>query len=254
MKDYSGILIASDWDGTLFYDGKVNERDIKAIKEFQACGGLFTLCSGRPYQYMTTLFDKVHPNTYAITLNGAKIIHPDSREILYEGYLDYRIQEMLDRVFLAERLFNTLTVYFNGDVSPSVTYTPEEYLVNRDRFVKEKIHKVIMVTDEENKSLRAKAMLECSGYDGYIFVRSWDVSLEILKEENGKGYAINRVREKEGCHTTIAVGDYENDIQMLKMADIGYAVGNATEAARAAADRITLPAFKGAIAEIIYSL
>ena len=111
-----------------------------------------------------------------------------------------------------------------------------------------------MVSNDSEKTLKAQKILENSEYEGYIFVRSWEVSLEILMKESGKGYALSRVKEKEHCHTAIAVGDYENDIQMIKMADVGYAVGNASPATKAVADIITVPAQEGALAYIIESL
>ena len=53
---------------------------------------------------------------------------------------------------------------------------------------------------------------------------------------------------------TIAVGDYDNDITMLKAAGVGYAVANATAAAKAAADKITVSNEDHAIAKIISEL
>ena len=252
-KRYDGILIASDWDGTLNVHGVINERDIRAIRDFQEGGGLFTICSGRSLEFMREFFDIICPNTYAISLNGAVIKHLETSEVLYENVLDKRVSEMIDIVCVKEMLFNKIYVFIKGKDHAS-TYTPEEYKENRDFIISCEIYKVVLVAENVENTLKAKTLLENGGYDGYIFVRSWEVSLEILKEENGKGYALNRVKEKEGCHTTIAVGDYENDIQMLQMADIGYAVGNASQATKSAADIITVPAEEGAIATIIESL
>ena len=33
MGKFDGILICSDWDGTLFYNGGISEENIKAIKD-----------------------------------------------------------------------------------------------------------------------------------------------------------------------------------------------------------------------------
>ena len=52
----------------------------------------------------------------------------------------------------------------------------------------------------------------------------------------------------------MCVGDFENDISMIKEADIGYAVGNAADELKAVADRITVNAADGAIAKIIYEI
>lgn len=253
QKRYDGILIASDWDGTLYVGGKLNDRDISAIRAFQAGGGLFTVCSGRSLEFMRDFFDRIHPNTYAITLNGAVIKHPDTDEVLHEDFLDKRVIEILDKFFIKEGLFERAYAFFKGR-DQAKFYTPEEYISMREDFLNSEIYKVVMVASDSEKTLKAQKILENSGYEGYIFVRSWEVSLEILKKENGKGYALNRVKEREGCHTAIAVGDYENDIQMLEMADIGYAVGNASVSTKAAADIITVPAKDGAIATIIETL
>ena len=48
-----------------------------------------------------------------------------------------------------------------------------------------------------------------------------------------------------------AVGDYNNDIGMLRTAGVGIAVANACPEAKAAADRITVSNEESAIAHII---
>ena len=43
-------VLASDYDGTLLFNEKFKEGDLKKIKEFQKAGNLFGLCSGRPFK------------------------------------------------------------------------------------------------------------------------------------------------------------------------------------------------------------
>ena len=53
---------------------------------------------------------------------------------------------------------------------------------------------------------------------------------------------------------TIAVGDYHNDVSMLKVAGISFAVANAVDAAKAVADHVTVSHDESAIAVIIDQL
>ena len=53
---------------------------------------------------------------------------------------------------------------------------------------------------------------------------------------------------------TVAVGDYDNDVSMLLAAGVGIAVENASEAAKRAADMITVSNDESAIARIIGDL
>ena len=50
---------------------------------------------------------------------------------------------------------------------------------------------------------------------------------------------------------TVAVGDYDNDVTMLRAAGVGVAVANASPAARAAADRLTVSNNESALARVI---
>ena len=57
-----------------------------------------------------------------------------------------------------------------------------------------------------------------------------------------------------GVRLTVAAGDFENDLSLIAEADVGYAVANASEEVRAAADRITVSCGEHAIARIVEEL
>ena len=53
---------------------------------------------------------------------------------------------------------------------------------------------------------------------------------------------------------TIAIGDYDNDVAMIRTAGLGCAVANASAAAKEAADYITVSNDEDAIAVLIEAL
>ena len=63
--------------------------------------------------------------------------------------------------------------------------------------------------------------------------------------------AVAKLKELLGAELLITAGDTNGDIPMLRAADIGYAVENATDEVKSAADRITVHAKDAALAKII---
>lgn len=253
MGLFDGVLLCSDWDGTLYVESRLSTRDIEKIKYFQDRGGLFTVCSGRYLPFLEQFFDKIKPNTYVITLNGAIIIHPDTKDVLYEGFLGKEAIQILDKIVLEVGGFSNITVYFeNAEHAEKINLT--DYTYRRRELLERSIYKIITVSDDTSSVARAKDYLACGEMFGHIAVSSWPYSIEILNENNAKGSAIQRLKQALNAWLTVAVGDYENDISMIKAADIGYAVGNAATSVKAVADRVTICAKNGAIARVISDL
>ena len=90
----------------------------------------------------------------------------------------------------------------------------------------------------------------------FRFDTSWPNGLEIQRVDSGKGIAVEYLKKhfNQHIHTTIGVGDQENDISLLQNCDIGYAVGNAKENVKKLADRVTVPNTESAIKAIIEDL
>ena len=65
-------LLASDFDGTLYRDQKIDPADLEAIAAWRAAGNFFGLCSGRAPLVAAELLRKYQiPADFIIASNGA---------------------------------------------------------------------------------------------------------------------------------------------------------------------------------------
>ncbi|MEI8201183.1 MAG: HAD hydrolase family protein [Eubacteriales bacterium] len=94
------------------------------------------------------------------------------------------------------------------------------------------------------------------GIEGKISrVFSSEIYLEFLPPMVSKGSMLPELREYMGTGYKIyAVGDYNNDMEMLLAADVGIATQNALQGIKDIADMITVSNNESAIADIIYHI
>ncbi len=92
--------------------------------------------------------------------------------------------------------------------------------------------------------------------EGVRFVRSEREFFEILPEQATKGNALERLCRREGLSLayTVAIGDCDNDLEMLLASRVGVAVANAYPELQAAADMITVSNTEHAVAGVIREL
>ncbi len=256
MGRFDGYLICSDFDGTLYIDGKLNDRDTDAIKYFQSEGGCFTYASGRECAtFLRAPANANAVNAPIIGFNGAHIIAPDGETVIYRGGLSREqareVLELLDGINGMNRIeingFENYA-YHPYDATDSEA-TRREFL---DSCAEPYAKMLIRAFPETADAVYAEVKRRLGGK--FNITRSWSIGIEINALPDSKGRAARRVKELLGAHTLICVGDYDNDIDMIKAADIGYAVGNATEALKAAADRVTVTCRECAMAAIIEGL
>ena len=250
MKRYDGFLLCSDLDGTLTENTLISDENIQAIKYFQENGGIFTVATGRMPEHITKSRYNDLFSGFMIALNGTIIYNLDSSGIVWDCCLDSDVAEVLEYVF--ESYAFTDEVYFNGENN--------HLLANKKNFralLENPIHTIVFCQNAK-KTLLLKNELRKKFGNRYKFEQSWPEGLELYSMESGKGVCVEKTKElvsaHKTIHTTVCVGDFENDISMIKSADIGYAVGNATEDVKKAADRVTVHYTEAAIAKIIYEI
>ena len=255
MGKYEGYLIATDFDGTFAGPGAVISRENSlAIRRFQAGGGLFTIASGRIPSFLAGYREDFVANAPLICTNGTVICDQNSLKILHcmtfgeeiDGFVRYLyergdVDQLLvsgpdaDKIWLEPR---------KASFSPALlANVPKPWC------------RLLCVQPPERTLALRDEMLARFG-EKYEFNRSWDEGLEVIPRHSGKGACLTWIRKYLGdrVHTTIGVGDYENDLTLIRDADVGCAVGNALDECKRVADRVIVPNTEHAIAAIIDSL
>ena len=250
MGKFDGILICSDWDGTLHTQFGVPEKNIEAINYFEAEGGLFTVCTGRRCDHLNDLISGFRINTYTISVNGAQIIDQRSGNILYEGFFDDESIKLAKRIFeIAEGDFYVNVFYKRDeDVVIEKIHSFEEYMSIFESFP---IYKLIYCSSKD-AVLKARSSLTETG--NYSFIRSFETGIELLHKNSMKGIGALRLKNKTNSRMLVSVGNYDNDVDMLEAADISYAVLGSSPEALSAAMYITASANDGAISAVIEDL
>lgn len=235
--------------------------NIAALEYFTRNGGRFTMASGRFPSHFRETVKGLPINAPVAAVNGNVIYDLDTDRILWSNPMPDEV--LLDVIrFVQSECRDIEKLSFNGvndnyHFSPDEDKSAEEVLAAvRACEMAYPVMKLIAVQlPELSDSLRSR--LE-HAFPGLMFAQSWPQGLEMNMPSGGKGNAVAKLRELLGgrdvIHTVVCVGDYENDLSMIEYADIGYAVGNAIDKVKAAADRITVPCGQNAIAQIISDL
>ncbi len=263
MKRFEGILICTDLDGTLLKnDYSISSENREAIEYFKAEGGYFTFITGRMPYFARDSYERVSPNAPVGCINGGGIYDYAAGKYVYTkelprdvlelvAYVEREMPEMGIQVNTFER------IYFHNDnvameMFRHVTKTPA--LFRHYSEVDEPIAKIIFSEARIEQMARVAEVLAAHPRASeFSFVRSEKRLYEILPQGTHKGRVLLPLAKHLGVDPSrvIAIGDYDNDVGMLRDAAIGVAVANASPAALAAADRVTVSNQEHAIARLI---
>ena len=266
MGKFDGILICSDFDGTLFNGTIIPDGSVSAIRYFQENGGLFTIASGRYPAFLGTHRHRVEANTYIVGLNGTLISNCEGTDILRSGFLHSDASSVVKRIIsevdgLACIDFSTTSIpqeirkhckapegegYFRYDLKSN----NEELL---DLALSCKIYRIIFHAAEPVDRSVTEKMQRIVG-STYAVSRSSPCGVELQDQAFTKGKSARYLADHLGIEKLICVGDNENDISMLQEADIGCAVANAIPELKSMADRILPHVDHSPFAELIHSL
>ena len=266
MKKFEGMLFCTDLDGTLYNDEKtVSKQNLDAIEYFKSEGGLFTFITGRVPATSKDICNTIHPNVPYGCINGGGIYDFNADKYLWMASLSSEAIElvrMVDQCLPAIGIqYNTeKNVYFNKDNAVMVSFREVTGLPNitcHFEDVQETVLKIVFGHEDEQQISRLAELLNNHPKAKYFdFIRSEKTLYEILPKGVSKGVALQKMADLLGIgiHNTIAVGDYNNDVSMVKAAGIGFAVENAVDEVKAVADYITVSNNRHAISAIIEGL
>lgn len=266
MKKFTNVILLSDMDGTLLNtQGFVSKENREAIKYFIQNGGLFGIATGRSQLNSVLFLDDIQVNAPCILYNGCGVYDFDAKRFirLYElskpkliTFLRYCLKEFLEitiQIYCPEMCY-FITPESEADPYIIAIHQPCEFL-NLDDISELPWIKILFNGREEDLKRLNEQMINHGLENELNWVFSSEVYLEYLPYGISKGSALQHIKERMGSdHKIYAVGDYNNDVEMLQAADVGIATQNAIASLKEIADRITVNNNENAIADIIYNI
>ena len=253
MGKFDGYLICTDFDGTFAAAGQPVEKNLEAVRYFTENGGRFTVATGRLVEFIRERGLQNIINASACLCNGSLIYDYATETVLRQVRMEITAGEVLEalrekahriRVFYVAPRYDQATVAYEDLNAISNEHLQMSHLKVCCRFE----------TPEEAEEVRDFALSRPELASCYI-CRSWHTLLEFNACNATKGHAVDHIRKYLGnIHTAIGVGDYENDLTMLRHADIAATPANGLEILKREADRILKPCREGAIKDLIERL
>ena len=266
---FDELIIYTDIDGTYLkswdhnpYPG-TNPNNIEQINRFIANGGLFSCASGREYNSALRCFEDVNLNMPIVQTNGAAIYDLDTNSFIFKSIIDLEIKKEFydyalnnsNTYLCASDLTNIYDVKMN-DFRDNGCFDLKRPLLNKEDFFNNDISKLCFVTRKENMDKVRKDVSRFKCYDLINCFNSSDIYFEVTNKSIDKGRSILKAIElKNICNRKlVCIGDQENDISMVEVADIKVCPKNSVKHILDIADIITCSNDDGALADLIFKL
>ena len=252
-------MIALDLDGTTFNSkGQLTERTKNTLEAAAAKGVYVVVSTGRSYNSLPPAIKEVEGIAYAITSNGAHINDISTGKTIYDDYIH---PENIERIIAIVQKYGCgLEVFIDGQAYiDEPTYRdievngcefrnaeyilwsrkPVEDIASLMRENKHKIENCNFCFDGVDKLEEARAEIEA--IPDATITSSFKNNLEIGGAETSKKTALLELMKDFDIkkEELMCCGDAPNDIQMMQLAGLGVAMGNAWGGTKDHADYVT---------------
>jgi len=219
---FEDTMILSDIDGTFLDDNsEAVPENVEAVRYYIANGGNFAFATGRHLFAM----DRPIPmwreimSMPGVFANGAFVYDHRTDTKIHARPLDAK--ETLPALLDLYAKFPDIKTRFTTD--EGIIYVNEKLDITP--YLDKPCYKVVLESDSDRLA-EAREYVYSKYGDRYSYSKSCDYFLEFLRDDATKGTMLDWLRDyvsgKIGGRkvTAYAVGDYENDIDMLRHADV----------------------------------
>ena len=248
-------ILFTDLDGTLLNDQKeITPETQKAIDQALAAGHKIVVTTGRPLASGLTCAEKaglVKEGCYVIAFNGGQIYDPFHKKTISGKAIPKEIARDIFREAVKRNLYiqsysdtHVLTLKEGPELTRYVGGTGQPYQVVKtvEEAVPQDPYKILAISldDRPGEERFRKEVLEpmAGKINGFF---SNDAYLEIVPEGISKGFAVRWMCEQLDIplENSVAAGDAENDVEMLKAAHTGAVMCNAFPGIQEYGDYVT---------------
>lgn len=252
-------MIGLDMDGTLLNDAKeLLPYTRQVLDRAIAMGIQVVAATGRPLTGVPKVFKEIPGVRYAITANGARIVDLQTGEMIYEALIPQeKVIEVMNifceydmitevykngQSYLNEEFWDHLSDYFTDPHMENYIRTTRKTVQNVWDVVHECVTgmekvQAIFKTPDDQQSCREK-ILQIPEVKP---VSSVSHNIEVSRADANKGSGLIKLGEILGIlpEEIMAIGDADNDKEMIQWSGIGVAMENAIPEVKAIADYVT---------------
>lgn len=268
MGVFSGCLLACDIDGTLMANGKINPRNVEKIEYFMSEGGYFSLSTGRTVGAVGPVLSIIKRVSPSVVANGCMIYDYENKKVLDELFLPedeyYIAKKVLDmglnvgiEAHSGETILNLNTTQETLDHQEYEWISGEE--VTFEEASRYRWNKVVYLFDNDKDLAAVKELIAGEGSSSRFIDTSAVIGgrkrnyYEQFPAGVSKASELDKLKKMlkidNGCY--FAMGDYYNDLEMIKAADISAVPSETPEDIKAYADFVAGKCEDGAVADFI---
>ena len=229
-------IVILDLDGTLLNSDKMIPEYTSKIIQKLSNEVKFVLASARAFATIKPYVEQLgllNQNNFTIAFNGSLMVNNVEKPIIDEKI------EMDEKIALQQYINNHLQVEwhyytYNKNILSSDIPDINDFIQNN------KIYKIACIADEVVIAEMRKKMPQ-NIESLFQITSSEPTRIEFVKKGMKKIEAIKLLLKKLNIDSSeaIAMGDGENDIDMIQYAGCGVAMGNATEDVKSIANIVT---------------
>ena len=245
-------MVVTDIDGTIAdKDANISQSVRNSIDSLSKKGVKVVLATGRMFRATYPVLLDLNLDTPIISYQGGFVKeYFNEQKVLYAKYTDKTLAHETIDYFRSKNIH--INIYVNDTlfVESDDDYI-KKYIENRNivytvvndlkKVDMTGLHKVLGIDKDTQKIINATKELQEKYKNDLYIIRSTPYFCEVSNPEASKAAALRFLREYWGFkkEEVLAIGDQDNDIDMIKEAGIGVAMGNGTSALKDCADFIT---------------
>ena len=256
------LLVALDVDGTILdINGRVSERMMASLARLRTYGVQIVISTGRgiqaalPVAYHVGLTDG-----WMICANGAVTLRMDPAAPGGYEIADAVTFDPTDAIAALTRAVpdGIVAVEVLGDGFKVSRPFPDGELIEAQRVVSleemsaQPVTRVVLRAPGMDVGEFSALVAGC-GLHSVEYAIGWTAWLDVAPEGVTKASALQSLAARlgTGASRTIAVGDGTNDVEMLRWAGIGAAMGSAPESVKESSDIVTGPVWHDGCAALL---
>lgn len=212
-------ILASDFDGTIYFPDGIHQEDIDAIDTWQK-DNKFGLCTGRPLNgAIEGLEGKVHCD-FMLLVSGALIVD-ENYNIIYKETVEPEILNQIIETYKDQT--KSIVIQGNDRVYSYYGLSYQDHLNSLEAFKGNLFGASFCI-----ESVEKAKMIVTSINTNYPSIKAYQNKnyIDLVSAKVSKGTAIQFIKDYYQSELIAGIGDSYNDMAMLEKADVSFTFHN----------------------------